>query len=243
MRSGTTLLQTILSTNPQVVSIDEIEFLTAPAREFLLSREGLLRLMALGPDEAAVWRDSYWKSVSSSGLAVAGRILVDKMPFNSLRLPLIARLFPEARVIFAIRDPRDVVLSCFRRRFNPTAFSYEFFDLADCARFYASTMALSESYRQKLPLAIMDHRYEDMVADFDAVIRGVCEFTGIEWHSSMRDFAHVASAIDRRSPSAAQVERGLYRAGIGQWRPYCEQLQPVQPILEPWVSRFGYSSD
>ena len=243
MRSGTTLLQTVLSTNPNVVSIDEIEFLTAPAREFMLSSEGLARLMALGPDEAASWRDSYWKSVRSSGLSVAGKIFVDKMPFNSLRLPLIARLFPEARVVFAIRDPRDVVLSCFRRRFNPTTFSYEFLDLADCARFYASTMALSEWYRQKLPIIIRDHRYEDMVADFDTVIRGVCDFTGIHWDPSMREFAHVASTIDRRSPSATQVERGLYRAGVGQWRHYREQLRPVQPILEPWVARFGYSPD
>jgi hypothetical protein len=82
-----------------------------------------------------------------------------------------------------------------------------------------------------------------MVADFDAAIRGVCEFTGIEWNPSMRDFALAASAIDRRSPSAAQVERGLYRAGVGQWRQFSEQLQLVRPILQPWVARFGYSPD
>ncbi len=241
MRSGTTLLQTVLSTCPKVVSIDEIEFLTAPSREFLLTQDGIERLALLQPEEAATWRDAYWKSVREAGLSVEGRIFVDKMPFNSLRLPLIARLFPDAKVIFAIRDPRDVVFSCFRRRFNPTPFSYEFLDLGDCARYYASAMALSQLYRQKLPLAIHDHRYEDMIADFDSTTRAACAFAGIDWNASMRDFLAVAQGIDRRSASAAQVRRGLYDDGVDQWRQYREQLRPVLPILDPWVAQFGYS--
>ena len=242
MRSGTTLLETILATNPRVVDIDEIEFLTGPAREFLLSREGLDRLADLGPTDAQVWRNAYWKAVGDAGIKVRDRIFVDKMPFNSIRLPLIARLFPEAKVVFAIRDPRDVVISCYRRRFNPTGFSYEFLDLEDCARFYAATMELVDIYRAKLPLAIHDHRYEDMIIDFDGSIQSVCAFTGIEWSESMREFTAAAQSIDRRSASARQVRRGLYAEGVGQWRNFANQLQKVAPILEPWVARFGYES-
>ena len=240
MRSGTTLLQTALSTNPMVVSIDEVEFLTEPSREFLLTEEGLERLATVGAAETARWRDAYWKAIHDTGLCVEGRVFIDKMPFNSLRLPLIARLFPDAKVIFAIRDPRDVVLSCFRRRFNPTPFSYEFLDLGDCARFYASTMALTELYREKLPLKIHSHRYEDMIADFDSTIRATCNFAGINWNQSMRDFTDTAKQVDRRSASAAQVRRGLYDDGVGQWRPYREQINAILPVLEPWVTRYGY---
>jgi len=240
MRSGTTLLQTALSTSPMVASIDEIEFLTEPAREFLLTDLGLERLAVLDPGEAAIWRDAYWKAIHDTGLSVEGKIFIDKMPFNSLRLPLIARLFPDAKVIFAIRDPRDIVFSCFRRRFNPTPFSYEFLDLRDCARFYASAMALCELYREKLPVDIHDHRYEDMIADFDAVIRAACQFAGIDWSHSMRDFSQMAKEVDRRSASAAQVRRGLYDDGIGQWRPYRDQMKHILPVLDPWITRYGY---
>jgi tetratricopeptide (TPR) repeat protein len=243
MRSGTTLLQTILSANPAVVSIDEIEFLTGPAREFLLSEQGLDRLSALGADDTLVWQNAYWKAIRDTGLSVGGKIFIDKMPFNSLRLPLIAKLFPKAKAIFAIRDPRDVVISCFRRRFNPTPFSYEFMDLTDCAKFYTATMALTEIYREKLAIDVHDYRYEDVVEDFDSCIGAACRFTGIDWTPAMRDFSSEAEKIDRRSPSASQVRRGLYREGVGQWRNYREQLRQVDEILQPWVKRFGYPSE
>ncbi len=240
MRSGTTLLEKILATHPLVVDIDEIEFLTEPARAFLLDEAGLERLSHLDENEAARWRGAYWRSVRDAGLEVAGKVFVDKMPFNSLRLPLIARLFPGAKVIFAIRDPRDVVFSCFRRRFSPTPFSYEFFRLGDCAAFYASLMELVETGRKKLPLDLKEHRYEDMIADFDCSIRAACDFAGIPWTESMRDFRHAADTVDRRSASATQVRRGLYGEAVGLWRRYETRLSPVLPVLEPWVRRFGY---
>ncbi len=240
MRSGTTLLETILATNPHVAHIDEIEFLGDAARSFLLSEAGLDRLAGLEEAEAARWRNAYWNAVRDAGYPVAGTTFVDKMPFNTLRLPLICRLFPAASVIFAIRDPRDVVLSCFRRRFNPTPYSFEFLRLDDCARFYAATMTLAERYREKLPIDLHEHRYEDMVADFESSLRAVCDFTGIAWSESMRDFRASADGIDRRSPSAAQVRRGLYGDAVGQWRRYRDQLASILPILAPWIAKFGY---
>jgi tetratricopeptide (TPR) repeat protein len=241
MRCGTTLLETILASNDRVVGSDEVEFLTEAAREFLLDEAGLTRLAALGDNEAARWRNNYWKLVAKAGLSVGGRVFVDKMPFNSLRLPLISRLFPGARILLAVRDPRDVVLSCFRRRFNPTPYSFEFLRLDDCARFYDRTMALVERYREKLPLNLREHRYEDMVSGFDTSVRAVCDFIGIEWSASMRDFERAAHTIDSRSASAEQVRRGLYGSAVGQWRRYAEHMAPVLPLLDPWVRKFGYA--
>lgn len=240
MRSGTTLLATALASHAQILAIDEREILTEPARAFLLNDTGLDRLAALDGSEIARWQSAYWNAVRDAGLKVAGKVFVDKMPFNSLRMPLIARLFPGARVLFAIRDPRDVVLSCFRRRFDMTPYSFEFLRLEDCARFYASVMTLVERYREKLPLDILEYRYEDMIAGYEPTLRGACDFMGLEWSDSLRDFSAAAGAIDRRSASSAQVRRGLYPDAVGQWRRYREQLAPVLPILQPWVERFGY---
>jgi hypothetical protein len=80
-----------------------------------------------------------------------------------------------------------------------------------------------------------------MVVDFEGRVRAVCDFIGIEWSDAMRDFDKNAPSVDIRSPSAGQVQRPLYGDGIGQWRKYAEQLKPIQPILKPWVEKFGYS--
>jgi hypothetical protein len=80
-----------------------------------------------------------------------------------------------------------------------------------------------------------------MVTDFEPRVRAVCDFIGLEWSDSMRDFNKHAPKININSPSAKQVRRPLYGEGIGQWRKYSEQLQPMLPILRPWVEEFGYS--
>ncbi|MGH6875994.1 MAG: tetratricopeptide repeat-containing sulfotransferase family protein, partial [Rhizomicrobium sp.] len=240
MRSGTTLLETVLACNPQVCASDERDFLAQAARRFLFSDEGLNRLAALDEKNLAPLHESYWKAVSEAGFAVADKIFVNKMPFNSLRLPLIAKLFPNARILLAIRDPRDVVFSCFRHRFAATTLTFEFLRLDDCARFYAATMEFVELCRGKLPLTFFDHRYENMIGHFDESVSDVCEFIGVDWSTAMREFVAASGVIAPRNPSAAQVRRGLYESGAGQWRRYRESLAPVIPILQPWIGRFGY---
>jgi hypothetical protein len=243
MRSGTTLLETVLASNAAVCAMDEREFLAEPARRFLFADETLNQLAALDEQDVAFWRAAYWRAAEHAGAVLADRVFVNKMPFNSLRLPLIAKLFPEARIILAVRDPRDVVLSCFRHRFDANHLTFEFLRLEDCARFYAATMELVELCRHKLPVRVHEHRYEDMIEDFDAAVRAVCEFVSLDWNENMRDFVGASGVIAPRSQSAAQVRRGLYSGGTGQWRRYGAQMAPVIPILEPWIERFGYPAD
>jgi Flp pilus assembly protein TadD len=240
LRSGTTLLETIMATDPKVLHADEIDFLADGARTFLMDTTGLERLAALSDHEIAAWRGNYWKSVRDAKFTIGGKIFVDKMPINTFRLPLIARLFPRAKIVFAVRDPRDVVLSCFRRHFDPTPYSLEFLQLEDCARFYAAAMSFAEACKQKLRLEMLELRYEELVADFDCTAGALCRFTGIDWNDAMHDFQTAAGSIDLRGASARQVRRGLYSGAAGHWRNYREELAPVLPILAPWVARFGY---
>ena len=97
--------------------------------------------------------------------------------------------------------------------------------------------------RAKLPLTLHEHRYEDMIADFDGSVRAVCDFLGLEWTVAMRDFSAKAREETIRSPSAAQVRRPLYGEGVDQWRRYARQFAPALPILAPWVKHFGYKMD
>jgi hypothetical protein len=239
-RSGTTLLEQALAGHPQVVALEEAPTLAEPYAEFLSSEDGCERLARLDGGEAQAWRARYWAQVAALGVDPSGRLFVDKAPAETLSLPLIARLFPKARLFFALRDPRDVVLSCLLNHFQLNALTYAFTDLAETAEVYAATMALAEVYRRLLPLDVMEVRHETLIADFPAQIAAVAAFLGIEPHPAMADPAAVARGRRVLTPSAPQVRAGLSLRGVGRWRAYAAELEPVMATLEPWVGRFGY---
>ncbi|HEY3888585.1 MAG TPA: sulfotransferase, partial [Caulobacteraceae bacterium] len=146
-RSGTTLLEQILASHPDVAALDEREVLIESTRDLFASDPKLDRLARLDAAEAAHYRDAYWRGVSQYCPDVAGKVFVDKHPLNSVRLPLIAKLFPNAKILFALRDPRDVVLSGFRRRFGMNAAMYQLATLEGAAAYYDAVMRLVELYR------------------------------------------------------------------------------------------------
>ena len=242
-RSGTTLLERVLAAHPDMVAWDERETLTEAVRDFMSDGAGLDRLATTGETALATYRADYWRRVADTGADVAGKVALDKLPLNTMKLPLIARLFPEANILFALRDPRDVVLSCFRQRFRMNSSMYEFLTLDGAARFYDGVMRLADLYRAKLSLDLHTHRYEDLVEDFDGQTRTICDFIGLPWRAEMRDFAATLDDRSTATPSSTQVARGLYREGVGQWRRYRDQLAPVLPVLAPWVATYGYPAD
>lgn len=238
-RSGTTLLEQILASHRDVVSMEERDCLVESGKEFL-TPEGLDRLANMQDSDLTAAREAYWRRVEEAGVVPSAPVFVDKMPLNTVLLCLIAKLFPQAKILFALRDPRDVVLSCFRRRFVMTAQMYELITLDGAAKYYDAVMRLAERYREKLDLDMHELRYEAMVADLETEMRAVCAFMGIERDEAMHDFAARARKRGIDTPSAAQVSRGLYTQGAGQWQRYAAQLTPVMPLLTPWLARYGY---
>lgn len=240
-RSGTTVLEQALAGNSAIATLDERDFLADIAGRYLLDSAGLETLSCLDHVVLEQHREAYWQRVRAEGVNAAGRVFVDKQPFHTIKLPLIAKLFPGAGMLFAIRDPRDVVLSCFRRQLDLDLLRFEFLTLEGTAAMYDRFMRLADLARAKLPLSFFDHRYEDLVADFDATTQGLCAWLGVPWHESMRDVAAGAQSLDAVKASAGQIRRGLYREGVGQWRRYAKELDCVLPRLQPWITRFGYA--
>jgi hypothetical protein len=156
---------------------------------------------------------------------------------------LIAKLFPRARILFALRDPRDVVFSCFRRHFQVNASTFPFLTLDSAAHYYDDVMRLGDLARARLDLPFFLYRHEDLVGDFEGQLHRLCDFIHLEWTDRFYDFADLARRREIHSISAAQVRRGLYRDGADQWRRYAPQLQSILPLLRPWVEKFGYASD
>ena len=240
-RSGTTLLEQALAGHPDVVALEEAPTLAEPYAEFLTSNEGLERLARLSPGEIDVWRARYWVEVRSHRVEPRGRLFLDKAPAGTLYLPLVAKLFPEAKVLFALRDPRDVVLSCLRQSFQLNAMTYAFTSLDEAARCYAACMGLAEVYRAVLPLRLLQVRHENLVQDFDAGLTQIAGFLGLTVTPEMADVGATARRRVVRTPSATQVREGVNTRGVGRWRAYAEQLGPVVKTLAPWVERFGYA--
>jgi tetratricopeptide (TPR) repeat protein len=238
-RSGTTLLEKVLAGHPDVVTLEEVNHLTAATLE-LRGAAGWRRLANLSRREADEYRQAYWRLVGQSlGAEATGKILVDKLPLHTLDLPMIAKLFPDARILFALRDPRDVVLSCYRRRFQVNAAMFEYLTLPGAADFYDATMALAAVCRQRLRFNLVEVRHESVIADFDREIAAVLAFLGVDWDPEVRAFAGRVEG-HMRTPSYSQLARGLNAEGIGQWRRYARQMSPIMAVLEPWVTRFGY---
>jgi tetratricopeptide (TPR) repeat protein len=242
-RSGTTLLEQILASHPAIETMEEISILDDLAWQFFKAPEGLNALAALPAGGAAELRAEYWRRIRALGREPGAGVFVDKLPMASLWTPFIAKVFPDARILWVRRDPRDVVLSCFRHRFQPGSLRNDLADIERGAALYAGMMQLFERYRAALPLQLHVIRHEDLVEDFDAEVRAMCAFIGVEWREEMRDFSETAKRRTIRTPSASQVVRGLNAEGVARWRPYGPALAPALPILAPWVERFGYPAD
>ena len=244
-RSGTTLLEQVLGSHPDVVTSNEKPTLDDGTREFLRTPGDVERLAALRGAGLQRHRDAYWQRVREHGIVADGRVFIDKQPYYTLQLPLILRLFPAAKVVFSVRDPRDVVLSCFRRRFLMSAPNFQFLTLEGTARLYDATMqpapnSIAPSFRS----ISCSCGTRTSSPDFERTrSRERASFLGLTWQDSMRDFAARARTQSITTPSSAQVIQGLNREGIGHWRRYREQLAPILPILQPWVERFGYPAD
>ncbi len=242
-RSGTTLLENILTSHPDIVALEEKETFTASTREYFADDKGVDRLAEADDAALARFRDDYWRRVAHYGAdKLDGKVFVDKRPLGAMKLPLVAKLFPDAKVLFALRDPRDVVLSCFRRHFQLNPSMYEMLDLRGAARFYDAIMTLSSVCRAKLDLPWLETRHETLIDDFDGELGRIVAFLGLPWSDEMRDFAQKAKTRAIATPSSVQVIKGLNRDGVGQWRHYRAQLAPIQPALKPWVQRYGYKS-
>lgn len=241
-RSGTTLLEQVLASHPEVEALEERDTLAEAARAYLAAPEDLTRLAAASDAELAPLRAAYWDRVRAEGAEAAGKVFVDKHPLATFKLPLIARLFPDAKVLIARRDPRDVVLSCYRRRFAMSSSAYQLLTLPSAAGFYDAAMQLAERFQPVLGDRARVVRHEALVSDFDATAGEVCAFLGLPWTDQLRAFSARVRERGVATPSGAQLAGGLSAEGIGSWRRYADQLAPVLPELAPWVERFGYEA-
>jgi tetratricopeptide (TPR) repeat protein len=237
-RSGTTLLDTILMGHPHVQVMEEQPILRRVSHE-LGELQGLAAL-----DEAGIVaaRELYFKEAAAHCDVARPGLIVDKSPLHLNKVALIHRLFPGAPIILALRHPCDVLLSCFMSNFRLNAAMSNFLRLSDAAEFYDLTFRYWEQARSMMPLNVHTIVYERMVEDTAGELRPLFDFLGLDWRPEALD--HERTAASRgliTTASYSQVREPIYKRAAGRWLRYRGHLEPILPILEPWVERFGYA--
>ena len=238
-RSGTTLIDTFLMGHGGVRVHEERPFLEAAAR---LGGSPSARAF-LDPTQVAAMRAAYWHALDQESDR-PDLLQIDKYPLASARAALIDALFPGAPILFMLRHPCDVVLSCFITRFRLNWGVAAFLSLDDTVAAYDRVMRVWIKAREQRSLRVHEVRYEDLITDPTRVLRGVAGFAGVDFDPAMLDHAETARARGHiATPSHAQVARPLYHGSAGRWRRYRSQLGPYLPLIEPWCDRFGYTLD
>ncbi len=223
-RSGTTLVQQIAASHPQVHGAGE------------LGDIGIIAKSLGGTDTGGSplgWKRDAIKRAAQQHLrrlrelnATASRV-VDKMPSNVLRLGLIAVMFPRARVVLCRRDARDNGLSCFFQWFATGSVFAS--DLAHCGENYLATARLAEHWKRVLPLKILEVQYETVVADLEGQGRRLIDFLGLPWDPACLEFYHAKNAV--LTASVWQVRQPIYTGSVGRWRHYEKHLGPLLQVL------------
>ncbi|WP_159015502.1 sulfotransferase [Cognatiluteimonas profundi] len=244
-RSGTTMLEQMLDAHPAFVSMDE-RIIIQYCVECMESK-GLTyphELDRLSDADLAELRELYWAESSKVADIAPGSTLVDKNPLNLLRLPMIRRLFPDARVILALRHPCDVILSCYMQNFRSPAFMVLCSTLERLAKSYVNAMRFWIHHQPLLCPDALLLRYEETVSDFASQVDVIADYLGIADRAPLSDFAaHAAGKKYISTPSYAQVIEPVNARAVARWQPYRAYFEPLFPLLEPIASHWGYALD
>ncbi len=242
-RSGTTMLEQMLDAHPAFVSMDErIIIQTCVERMEAKGFDYPHQLDRLGAEDLQELRALYWKEADKVAARAEGQVLVDKNPLNMLRLPMIRRLFPAARVILALRHPCDVILSCYMQNFRSPAFMILCSTLERLAKSYVNAMRFWIHHQPLLCPDVLLLRYEDTVGDFAGQVERIADYLGISERHHLADFAaHAARKGYISTPSYAQVTEPVNSRAVARWEPYRAYFEPLFPLLRPVASHWRYA--
>lgn len=245
-RSGTTLLEQVLDSHSDITSAEETKLMHDDAylpliRDFPEGTSVLQALDSVPLNVIRRARENYFRCTEMFlGHKIGGRLLVDKNPGMNLLIPMIVRVFPETKFLIALRDPRDVIISCFMQALPPTPISSAYLSLEGTVNQYANVMGFWLDILPRMGNQWMYVRYEEMIQDLPAVAKSTLGFLGVEFEDNVLKFYEHARAKRVNSPSRDDVRKPLYKTAVGRWRNYQKYLEPCLPALERFVKAFNY---
>jgi hypothetical protein len=227
-RSGTTLVEQIIAAHPQAHGAGERSALGRLAWRLGAGEnaDSIARIAALDQPALDAEAEAFLKELHA--LAPGKARIVDKMPGNYLYVWLIALLFPRAKIIHCVRDPRDIGFSIFTFRFyGEHGYAH---DLADLGWMIGEQDRLMKHWQAALPVPILTLRLDDWVTDFDATLARVLGFVDLPPDPACARFYEADSPV--RTVSRSQVRQPVNARGLGRWKAYAAHLKPLIDELE-----------
>lgn len=243
-RSGTTLMEQVFATHPAAITSDEADLVPRVVQELsriapggsvaerilVFDRQGVLRLRA-----------AYWERARELfGDTVTTRVLLDKTAINVIHLGVIKGIFPRAKFVFAVRDPRDACLSSFMQPFTLTPLTVQLRSWEGTARFYRAIFDFWTTMKSRITSPVLELRYEDLVRDFRAQATALFRSAGLDWVDAAESFYLRARGRAISTPSFDAVTQLVYDRSIGRWRHYAAHFEPLRAELDVAIRYFGY---
>ena len=242
LRSGTTLLQTILRSHPLIEVIEEEPIVNNFINSLnIITNNNLHELKKIDKNKIYELQNIYLKNKEKYIKEKNNKInYIDKNPLNIIHVGEIVRVFPNAKFLLSIRHPCDCVLSCFMQNFIFDNFMSNFFDLEDSANLYNNVMKLWTNYTNFLPINYHIIKYEDLVIDFKKTIEKTLNFLELPWSDDVFKFYKNNGKDLMNNPGYDQVNKPIYTKSIGKWKKYENKISKIVPVLNPWIKKFNY---
>jgi len=229
-RSGTTLVEQIIASHPQVYGAGELNILkTAVGKQFPMSMPGGFPAgIADMPDKAFAEAGQAYLDMLHSRYP-GYRHVTDKMPGNFLLVGFLHMMLPKAKIVHCARDAAATCLSIFKVHFRGDShrYGYDLGELADFHNLYTDIMA---HWHKVLPGVVHDVRYEDFVADQEGQTRALIAHLGLPWDDKVLSFHETDRPV--RTASAAQVRQPMYQGSVDLWKRYGDRLKPLLDKLQ-----------
>jgi tetratricopeptide (TPR) repeat protein len=241
-RSGTTLLDTILRTNNSIEVIEEKPILRNFLRNLnVKTKNNFDNLDDLDKKFIQNMQNIYFEERAQYLDNKKTKTVIDKMPLNIIYIGEILRFFPNAKFIFALRNPYDSVLSCFMQQFELNPAMKNFTSLESSAILYDLVMKLWTIYKDAFSINCHFIKYEDLVTDFEKTTKEIFKFLKIDWSDNTKNF-HIAAKkrLNISTPSYNQITSPLYSRSISRWKNYEKEFKGLKNILDPWLDEFNY---
>jgi tetratricopeptide (TPR) repeat protein len=236
-RSGSTLIEQILASHSQIEGTMELHNVLAMVREFDhvgADRDGYPEsVRALSADELTGLGRRYIEETRA--LRTGKPRFIDKMPNNFSHVGLIHAILPNARIIDARRHPMDACFSNYKQHFaHGQSFSY---DLTDLGRYYRCYLALMDHWDRVLPGRVLHIQYEQLIRDPESTVRRLLAYCGLPFEAATLNFHENRRPV--RTASAEQVRQPLYASGVGYWKRFAGDLEPLRASLGDCLERFS----
>ena len=238
-RSGTTLLDTILRTHSKTLVLEEKNYLENTRNYYFTSKNNRLdAINNISSKEIINLRKHYFDQINIDYKNIIN--VIDKLPLTITELGFVKKIFPDAKIILALRHPCDVVISCYFSSFKINRAMINFLSIKNTVNFYNKVLDLFEFYENELNLEIIKIKYEDIILNFENETKKLFKFLNLEYEEGINKFYETAKNRKMIStPSYSQVTNPIYSSSIGRWKNY-ESLVKIERPLRKWIRRLNY---